>query len=408
MKRRGRNPNENPGVRPVIPIELSEKAPRKRLILAVVLLAVGLCFIGYALVSWLTPSVGFSEIEADISDGEAYADGLTLTYDLGRSELSPTAERKALTSVYSAAAREAYHLFHSERSFAGIHNLRYINEHIGEAVTVDKALYEAFSLLDKHGSRILYMAPMYIDYRNLFSEREDVLAAEFDPYKNEEIRAYLSDLASFVNDENAISLELLGENKVRLTVSEEYLAFAEANGISSFVGLYPFGNAFIVDYIASALAEKGFTKGYIASNDGFCRNLDDRSLSYSQNLFSRAGKEIYLLARFDYTGKKSIVSLCAFPLSSDAENYYVYKNGDIRHAFLDSRDGLCKNSVESLVCYSAEAGCAEVLLSVLPSFVADGSIPSLSDAAGRGIFALYFDGETICHTEKTVSLTQYR
>ena len=47
MRRRGRNPNENPGVRPVQQIELQEKNPKKRIIIAVMLLAIGLGFIGY-------------------------------------------------------------------------------------------------------------------------------------------------------------------------------------------------------------------------------------------------------------------------------------------------------------------------------------------------------------------------
>ena len=52
---------------------------------------------------------------------------------------------------------------------------------------MEDVLYQAFSLLEKHGNRAIYLAPVYVQYQNLFGCKDDVETVDFDPYQNEEM-----------------------------------------------------------------------------------------------------------------------------------------------------------------------------------------------------------------------------
>ena len=58
------------------------------------------------------------------------------------------------------------------------HNLRYINAHPNEDVTVDAALYAALELLEGSGTRYHYLAALYEQYYSLFNSATDAEAAE--------------------------------------------------------------------------------------------------------------------------------------------------------------------------------------------------------------------------------------
>ncbi len=402
MRRGSRNPNENPGVKPVEKIELPEKVSKKRVVLVAVLLVVGLAFIAFALVSWLSKGNGWTEIQPTQASAQSVSGDFIFQYELGNhAELSATAEHKALAALYGEACSTAYRLFTAEAEFTKVNNLYYINRHVGEEIEVDPALYAAFELFEKHGSRLMYAAPLMIDYKNMFTSDDDVIAAEFDPYKNADIAKFAADACIFIDNNAHVSLQLLGNNKVCLFVSEEYLAFAKENGIVEFINFYPVRNALAIDYVAGVLKENGFTAGNITSYDGFTRDLDTRDISYSYNLFAKVDGKIYSAARFEYTGAKSIVFLRAFSISARDDTYYEYENGDVRHPFVDTADGLCKNSLENLVAYSDGLGCADILLSVLPAYVADSfDSAALFKHSERGVHCIYFDGTDICYDEE--------
>lgn len=401
MKRRGKNPNENPGVAPVTHVELSDKAPVKRIIIAASLMIIGAVLITYSIISWLTVNEGWSEIKTNSAAGVSCSGDLIFQYDLGRAGMSAAAENKLLAALYTEACNTAYQLFSPDREFFGVNNVYYINTHVGEEILVDETLYKAFELFEQHGSRILFAAPMYIDYVNLFYSDDDIIAREFDAYENPEVSEWLSELAVFVNDENHARLDLLGNNTVRLFISDEYADYAHKNGIASFVDFYWTKNAFIVDYIADRISENGFTFGNISSYDGFSRNLDSSGTAYTFNLFNRLNKIVHPAAGLSYSGKKSIVFLRAYSLNDKDEIYYTYSSGEVRHSYIDTSDGLCRNSLENLVAYSENKRCAEILLSIIPAYIADEFDRNiLEKALDDGIYAVYFDGTKILYNEK--------
>ncbi len=401
MRRRGRNPNENPGVRPVERIELDEKNTKRRMIATIILLALGLSLVAYSMTSWLTQKAGWVEITVTAASAESVAGDLAFQYELGTGSLSETAERKTVSTLYTTLCMEAYRIFSPNSSFTGVLNLCYVNEHPNEEIKVDPALYAAFELLEAYGNRDIYLAPLLIDYKNLFLCPEDYATADFDPYQNADVAAFCQTVADFARDKDAIDLVLLGDNKVKLHVSEEYLAFLAENGIDTYLDFYTMRNAFAVDYVAEGLIEKGFTSGNITSYDGFARNLDTRETPYSLNLFDRVGMDIFVAARMDYKGANAIVFLRSYRLTEQDDTYYMLQDGTARHGHIDAADGLCKNSLENLVGYSKTAGCSEILLSLRPVYIADTfDSEALFALENSGIHSIWFENQQLCHTEE--------
>lgn len=231
---------------------------------------------------------------------------------------------------------------------------------------------------------------------------------DFDPRLSESVRQEYSELAAFAVDPTAIDLQLLGENQVRLYVSENYLAYAEQVGIVDFIDFSWMKNAFIVDYLAQVMTEHGYTHGSISSYDGFLCNLDDRDTLYSLNLFDRVGGVIYQAASMEYVGAMSVVYLRDYPINDmDELHYYELRNGEIRTPYLDVQDGLCKSAVGDLTAYSRTLGCAEILLQISPIYIADEfqkqALDSLSE---REIYSIYCENQVIFGNDPELSLTR--
>lgn len=65
--------------------------------------------------------------------------------------------------------------------------------------------------------------------------KEDYETASFDPEQNEVLREEFAVIADFAADPEAVDLKLLGENQVRLEVSEEYQNWMAENGYETYL-----------------------------------------------------------------------------------------------------------------------------------------------------------------------------
>ena len=400
IKRNKLFPDKAP--KPVDQIELPEqKGIKKRIIIAVVLLVIGLTFIGVSVFRWLSYDPGWTRVEPTSISSESVASEMILLYELGVSETSPTSEYKSLSILYTDLCSKAYHIFHADYGFDGVHNPYYINRNIGQEIEVDSALYRAFEQIQEANSRFLFAAPFYTEYINMFSSKDDFSAKEFDPYNDEQVAEYFTKLSAFTSSEEHVSIELLGNNKVKLNVSPEFQAFAQENAIDTFIDFFWAKNAFIVDYIADSLIESGYVYGTISAYDGFMRSFDVREdTSYSYNLIAKYAGNVYDVGRYDYSGKNSLVFLRSFKTNDLDMTYYCYADGTERHAYVDANDGLCKNSLDTLVSYSNDSSCAKVLLSVMPIYVSNEfKQEDLISLAENDIYSIWFDGTLVRHNE---------
>ena len=391
-----------------ITLELSKKNLKARSIAFILLAALALTAFGYGLSSLLSTEKGWKEIEANSTSELNCATEFVFMYNLGASGESATAENKAITLVYTDAVVDGYQLFTNDESYVGINNIRYINEHPNEEIEVHEALYEAFSTIKEYENRNIYLAPVYAQYDDIFYAGDDFEAMDYDPYQNEEVAAYYKEIASYANDVDAIDLELLGDNKIRLNVSEEYLAYAEENYITSFIDFAWMKNAFVTDFLADYMISKGYTLGTISSYDGFSRSLDNSGNSYSFNIYDKVGESLYGAGIMQYKGAQSIVFMYNYPINSmDANRFYTLENGEIRNFYLDTLDGKCKSSVNNLISYSDTADCAEVLMQMIPVYITDSfDSAKISEMQANDVYSIYCDKHVIYHNDKDITFTQ--
>lgn len=399
--KRGRQPY----IRPVKKIEVSEKNIPLRIALVIGFLAIGIGLLVYAVNSALSTDPGWQVVEVSSSKVNCSQDFI-LNYDFSDAGGSATVLNKQLASLYTKATEDACVIFSRDIESAEFSNLWYLNQHVNEDVAVDPALYKALELVQKYQNRCIYLAPVYIEYNRIFLYENEEEAALYDPGQNSELMPYIQELAAFANDPAMIDLELLGDNRVRLNVAQTYLDYAQANGVEAYLDFHWMTNAFIADYIAGILAENGFTSGYLASYDGFTRNLDQRDTSYSFNIFDRREDGIYLPGKMEYSGSSSIVFLRNYPMTEqDRWCYFAFSNGRIATAQIDPADGVSKSAVSNLVSYSATAGCGEILLQMLPVYLTDEfSAEGLNALAEKEIYSIWCLDDEIRYNEKSLSL----
>ena len=320
--------------RPVRRIELSDENKKKRAIAAVLFLIIGAALLVYCFVVFITPEKGWTIIEANSTENDSY--DFVFQYYLGAEGGDTRAENRTVTALYNQSAEKVSRLFDEIRDFDGIVSIHTINGSPNTELEIDEVLYEVFSVFSRYNSRYLYAAPIYSRYENLFYCADDSRLSDFDPIINGEIREEYKNTASYANDPAMIDLKLLGDNKIKLFVSDEYLSYAEKEGITNFIGLCWLKNAFEIDYIADTMIRNGFTHGAISSADGFIRNFDTGSEYYALNVFDDTDDGIFLAASMNYRGERSIVSMRSFPVNdSERRRYYVMQNGEIRTVYLD-------------------------------------------------------------------------
>lgn len=397
MSRTARDNRDRARPKPVERIELNEKHPGLRLVLAVVFLLIGGASLAYGVSQLFTPQSDWVTIEAGSDQGITCASEFEFLYHLGGGELSPAAEQKAVSAAYTRLCRNAFQVFHNQMEEEGVNNLYAINRHPNEELTVDGALYEALAAVERSGNRALYLGPVYERYGGVFSCWDDVQLADFDPRLSPEVAREYREYAAFANDPQAVRMELLGEGRVRLFVSREYLEFARREGVECFIDFEWMRNAFIIDYLARELAAQGYTNGVLVSYDGFVRCLDGSGEGYSLSVYDRSGEDVRAVALMAYQGPMSIVALRDYPVNAmDEARFYRLRTGEIRTPYVDIADGVARNAVSSLTGYSADKGCGEILLEMMPVYIADTLQEDALEALVRdGIDFLYCEDEVI-------------
>lgn len=389
---RSRNFDRTPYVKPVEKVELSEKNLKWRIFLVVLLIMIAAGSFAYGINAFLSRNAGWQEINANSrNDAANCSQDFVFMYNLGASGAGATVEGKAIVALYTDATEQAYQLFHTKEEFEYVNNIYYINRHPNEEIIVDDMLYKAFDLISQMGNRNIYMGPVYMQYDDIFYCQEDYQLADFDPYVNEQVAEDYRNIAVFANDPEMINIQLLGDNKIKLFVSDEYLSYAKENDIVDYIDFFWMKNAFIVDYIADLMIASGHIRGSISSYDGFIRTLDTTETSYSFNVYDRVGQELNLAQVMEYTGPLSMVYYRDYEMNSlDYHHYYKKDNGEIRTAYVDVNDGFSKEAIDSLYVYSKNSSCAKLLLETVSVYVADEfDDRKLHELKAQGIYSIY-------------------
>lgn len=325
-------------------IELPEGHVKLRAVLfgAAILLAV-IAF-GVGLNSLLTPQTGWQTIEA--AERTPAAQEISLQYRLGEGEKGIAAERKLVSQVYTRALSQADAQLSAQAGDTV--NLYTLSTHPNETVTVGDALYRALEDYLSTDSRAIYFGPLYSYYYAFFAAQNDEDAAMYDPARSPEAADFVSEVTAFAADPAQISLELLGEDQVRLNVSERYLAYARENELEALLDFGFVKNAFLIDAVADALEEAGLTGALLTSTDGFSRSLCEGT--FGVNLLERTDSAYRQAAAADYEAPRAVAALRAFPVE-DGERFYVYEDGTVCAPVLDETTGLLTVLNDNLILF---------------------------------------------------------
>ena len=408
MRRAGgsRGPAEDttPHLRPVERIELSEKHKTLRLILTVVFLAIGITALTVAALRYFSVGTGWRTVDVNQIPPMGSSSELELQYDISGGGAAASALYKKVAITYTDAVTEGEQLFDCMAEEAGAKGLQNVNLHPGEIVEVHPALYEAFECLEEADSRFLYYAPLYSLRRDLLSCAEDWEARSLDPATDPDAGRFAREAAAFAADPKAVSLELLGENRVRLSVSPEYAAFAAENGVTAYLDFFWLKNAFLVDYAAECLREEGLTAGMLASVDGFVCNLGGSAEEFRIQIPDLVDGVVYPAASIPYTGAMSAACLRAFPVGEEAYGrFYTTADGTVYTRFVSETGG--EPAVPALLGFSRTEGCAEIALALLPAFWEEDPDPVLSTLPGQGIQYVFCTDRTIFCSDASLPVT---
>ena len=386
-------------------IEVEQKPGKRRVILLIICLTVAAVALGTWIYNLVTVDPGWYTISVETTDANC-GNEFSLSYQVGVSGKNAKEEKKAVTELYSKASVEAYALFTWDVAEAAEGGIRYLSDRPNQVVTLQEPLYEALAMAKD--SRLLFMGPVTAEYSRIFQYEDEYMAAQCDPAQNPEVMAYITEMVAFIGSEEHIHLELLGNNQVKLFVSQEYLAFAEANGIENLLDLGWMRNAFVADYVAEALIEAGYTQGYLVSYDGFGRYLDG---TYTAVLPDRMEYGIYRPATYEVSGGTSLVSFRNYPLpdnGADTWRYFAFSNGRIASVFVDPADGVCKSSTDNLVSYSKSASCAEIVITCAPLFLTETLDESaLVQLQAEGVSSIWAEGKELRYTDPSLKLALF-
>lgn len=347
-----------------ISVNLTESGILIRLIFMTILLAVAAYSFYYIFTKVLHTESGWQTIPAKTKTG--IGSEFVFHYNLGATGNSASLEWGRLNKLYPQLLDRGEALYGDEE-IAGVGNLYQLNSKPNQEVILEPEVYAALQKLQNMESRFIFLAPVFAEYKALFTCEDDYAASNFDPFWNEEMRRYLLNLCNYINISSNIYIELLGNNTAKLVVSQEYLDFAKENEITKFIDFYYAKNAFVIDYVADKLIEDGYTAGVISCIEGFTRAMG--SGEYTTKLFYYHEGMAPDEKTYTYNGPKSLVALRTFQVF-DEESKYFYRTdvGEYRHIYIDPYIGLCREGDYETFEDSDTLGCSDIFFPLYEAF----------------------------------------
>ncbi len=362
-----------------------------KMLIALVLILIGV--IGVILVVGpknKKEETGWTTIGALEATGKSCSADVHLIYDIGHTDMKPSKELKTIQTIYSNGAISACVLFDAEEETVGIRNLWYINHHIGEEVAVDSALYTVFEALRKNGSRDLYGGVLQEYYEELMKTLDTQV---FD-------RAFAETLGSFASSDESVCLHLLGNNKVKLTVSDEYRRQAKAKNYENYLDFGWMRNACRMDYLANLFIQNGYTHGYFQSSEGFYRYLDPAV--QETHAFQIQGKQngnVTRLGEASFEGPGSVIRYQNYEIGlTEQSKFHEVPGGGQIGPYINLTDGLCKTALPDFVVVGKEKGCLDTLLRSKDLYMAErfDEEKALKQCTAEGLQAYYAGTEGLC------------
>lgn len=371
MSRTARERGRTPALPSVEKVEVPQDHLGRRIALFALCLAVAIGSFGYGIYSWLGVDPGWTTVDGG---GQAGTENLTFEFLVTEDGLDGRNQLRTVQGMYAQLCSQAYQLFNADAAPAdeNICNMWYINAHPNEIIEVDAVLYKAFEQMAEAKNRRVYLGPAYEVYTDLFYAQDADEAKLLDPWQDPEMEKFCQEIADFAGDPEQVNVELLGDNRLRLHVSEEYQRYMGESGARKYVDFYRQRNAFIVDYLIEEMTEAGLQAGVVSSRDGYTRSLPGTRYNATVNLADWNGQQAVAAAQISFDQPVSIAYLRAFPLGQEDANWYQdMGDGEFRHPYIDDADGKCKASANAVGIYSLDAACVQLMLAAEEAFISD-------------------------------------
>ena len=389
---------------PVEHVEVSHKHMGLRLGFFIFFLILAIVGIGLGIYFAVRQESGWQLVEPRDSAKTNCSDEFNFYYYLNGKASENKTESKAVQNKYTELTVTAYQLFTPYEEIADVNNIYYINRHYNEEIEVDEVLYNAFEKVAS--SRFIFGAPVQTARDSLLSNTklEDWQVAQYDPAKSDSALADCLELLSFANDENHVRIELLGNNKIVLRVSDEYRNYIVANEIDYIIDFSYWKNAFIIDYMAAELVKSGFTNGFLVSYDGYTRTLSDQNCSL--DIFSKIDGKINQIAIAQLSGNFSSISLRSFGIGGMSDSlHYKYADGTYLHCYFDMADAMSKCSTDCLIVYSKTKKCTDMLQDVYSIWIADSfDKTALTALKANGAEYVYAEDSTVHYSDDGLAI----
>ncbi|MBR2612891.1 MAG: hypothetical protein IKC72_07460 [Clostridia bacterium] len=399
--------DKRPALKPVKKIELSEKNTTSRFVLLIVLLVIAAVSFTIFLFSLLNKDNGWNTISPSTNEN-VYTSEISLNYLLGSGETNATAEHKAIQKIYTEKLEEAYRALSMYQEFDGVVNLKTLSRSFNSEFTVSPLLFHTLRTMTENDNRILYYAPVFSLYSNVFDSTDDVIAKSQDPNYNYELLSDINKLLPYVMSQEHVRIDFLDDEKyiIRLFVSEEYQGVLTDLYIEDVISLGIFEMAFVVDHVADALGAAGYTNGTITSYNGYTRSLGTQGQILSSNIYEATeDRSVKTIARYSYSGSLSMVSFRNYPVTElDSLNFYVYDDGNMVSPYINLYTGLNQTlALNDMVFYSKTTSCAKLALTTYAYF-ANASLMGndINSLTSLGIYSLYAIDGTIFYNEASL------
>ena len=197
---------------------------------------------------------------------------------------------------------------------------------------------------------------------------------------------------------------MLGNNKVNLYVSNDYLLFLKENDIPNIISFGWLLNGYIVDYVSKQLSNDGFKRGIIRTYDGFNKCFDDVSYNYNYTLFDSFDGNSGKIGSFKYNGGTSIINLKDF-IVYNKDSYFIKIMPDksSRTYYISNDDGMSKASTKYLITYS-DKSCVENAKMAAKIYINDTFDKEIISNNKKDYNYIWYENTNIMYTEKELSL----
>ena len=326
---------------------LNKKQTIIRLVVFLVMLALGVTFITIGVTSLGSRDEGLQEITAPLDEEVSYYElGVSFRHWFSGSSSEIRRGVRELEEVYAAALKDAYRILDPVNTYEGWDNLATVNRNLGREVVVGRELYrvlaDALERTDRGEGYSVFSGALCAEWEALRYALEPV---DFDPVNDPGEAERLARLTAATAERSNFSLELLDAEscRVRLTVSQSYLELLEELEIADapILDLNALKDAWKLQLVAERLEERGYDRGYLLTDSGLLLTLSGYSDGGEFCLYSRQGEENVPAAARPIRAGSCTVQMRAFGLGEEPGYYAVEQDGEtlLRHPWLPA-DGV--------------------------------------------------------------------